>query len=224
MYTRRGGCIAHGQRDFERVRMAEKKEVKAIFKAIRKGETAAVKALVDANADLVNCCASAPPKKDDGQSPLQVALKTGQLEIADFLVERRADVNFMEESQINAWRTPVLHDAIMASLITMCYGGDLESRADAGLAIVKKLLAKGADPLKLDSYGNNALHRAVMDAKIALNPIYGAATEAIRKEKVAATFTLLIGAGADPNAATPQRPPPLQVAAGSAVELFLKPR
>ncbi|MCT4595158.1 MAG: ankyrin repeat domain-containing protein [Anaeromicrobium sp.] len=39
---------------------------------------------------------SNPPKKDDGQSPLQVALKTGNFQIADFLIDNGANLNFME--------------------------------------------------------------------------------------------------------------------------------
>ena len=102
--------------------------------------------------------------------------------------------------------------------------GGRRARANAGLAIVRKLLAKGADPHKVDSYGNNALHRAVLDAKTVLDPVYGAETKAIRKEKVAAVFALLLGAGADPNAPTPQRPSALQWAVHYSVEGFLRPR
>ena len=42
--------------------------------------------------ELVNCVAKQPPKKDDGQSPLQVALKTGNFEIAKYLIDMGADL------------------------------------------------------------------------------------------------------------------------------------
>src|SRR5687767_10869757 len=92
-----------------------KGDVKLLFRAIRNGDEATVKSIVGDNGDFVHARAAAPPKKDDGQSPLQVALKTGRFAIADYLIERGADVNFMEESAVNEWRTPALHDAIRAA-------------------------------------------------------------------------------------------------------------
>lgn len=46
--------------------------------------------------ELANCAAKQPPKKDDGQSPLQVALKTCNFEVAQLLLDAGADVNFIE--------------------------------------------------------------------------------------------------------------------------------
>jgi hypothetical protein len=66
--------------------------------------------------------------------------------ITDYLIDRGADVNFIETSAINAWRTPVLHDAIRNAIITLCCGGDLVARSDTGIAVIHKLLARGADP------------------------------------------------------------------------------
>lgn len=42
--------------------------------------------------DLVNCVAKQPPKKDDGQSSLQVALKTGAFDIADYLIDMECTI------------------------------------------------------------------------------------------------------------------------------------
>lgn len=87
--------------------------MKKLFKAIRNNELELVKQLIENKPDLVNCVAKQPPKKDDGQSPLQVALKTGHFEIAEYLIEMGADLNFMEDiSCCNSWRAPVIHDAI----------------------------------------------------------------------------------------------------------------
>src|SRR6266478_6497225 len=99
--------------------MLKKKDVKAIVAAIRDGDLPAVRALIEATPELVGATASAPPKKDDGQSPLQIALKCGQSAIADYLIDRGADVNFIEASEINEWRVPVLHDAIRNAIITL---------------------------------------------------------------------------------------------------------
>lgn len=51
--------------------------MKKIFSAIRKHENDYVKDLLKRKPELVFCTAKALPKKDDGQSPLQVSLKTG---------------------------------------------------------------------------------------------------------------------------------------------------
>ena len=59
--------------------------MKKLFKAIRDGNIELVKQLVDNKPELANCVAKQPPKKDDGQSPLQVALKTGNVLIAEYL-------------------------------------------------------------------------------------------------------------------------------------------
>ena len=53
-------------------------------------------ALLDKKPELIACTAKAPPKKDVGQSPLQVAIKTNNYVIAHLLLDRGADVNFME--------------------------------------------------------------------------------------------------------------------------------
>lgn len=64
----------------------------------------------------MNCTAKQPPKKDDGQSPLQVALKNGAFDIADYLIDQGADLNFIEDASCcNEWRAPVLHDAFLYS-------------------------------------------------------------------------------------------------------------
>jgi hypothetical protein len=59
-----------------------KKDVKALFSAIRKHENETVRTLLAQDSSWVNACATAPPKKDDGQSPLQIAFKTANFEIA----------------------------------------------------------------------------------------------------------------------------------------------
>ena len=58
--------------------------MKKFFKAIRDKDFELVSQLINSSPELVNCTAKQPPKKDDGQSPLQIALKTGAFDIADF--------------------------------------------------------------------------------------------------------------------------------------------
>ncbi|MEA2708589.1 MAG: hypothetical protein QOF78_1190 [Phycisphaerales bacterium] len=192
-----------------------KKDIKSLFRAIRGGELKAVKELIAANQDFVKVCAAAPPKKDDGQSPLHVALKTGRFAIADYLIDKGADVNFMEESKINEWRTPVLHDAIRAALFSSQLG-------DFGSAIrtMKKMLERGSDANALDSYGNTCLMRAIQDA----NQRMQAAEADVRAKllaEIGEVFAALIKAGADVHVQRPQRGSAVEETRGTVLEQFI---
>ena len=55
---------------------------------IRRGNLEAVAAILDKKPELISCLAKAPPKKDDGQSPLMVAIKSDNLEVAHLLLDR----------------------------------------------------------------------------------------------------------------------------------------
>ena len=150
--------------------------MKKLFLAIRHGELETVKQLIEKNPELVNCTAQQPPKKDDGQSPLQVALKTGNFEIADYLIDQNANLNFMEaEACCNRWRAPVLHDAVIAAV--MCsqwntndkYQGlrvfSTESQAAQAYAVLEKMLDRGADVNAVDSFGYSVLFRFCIQAE-----------------------------------------------------------
>ena len=92
-------------------------EMKKLFTAIRQGNLDEVKSILEKKFELVNCVSGALPKKDHGQSPLQVALKTGKYEIADYLISHGADVNFMEEEDDDpGLRAPVLLMQLMLLL------------------------------------------------------------------------------------------------------------
>ena len=49
--------------------------MKKLFTAIQKNDITTVKALLDKLPELISCTLKGTPKKYDGQSPLQVALK-----------------------------------------------------------------------------------------------------------------------------------------------------
>ena len=150
--------------------------MKKLFTAIRASDLETVKQIIEKNPELINCTAKQPPKKDDGQSPLQVALKTGNTTIANYLLDHGANVNFIEdESCCNQWRTPVLHDAINCAVM-LCrwntndkYMGfrvfSTKERAERGLAVLKRMLNMGADVNALDSYGNSGLNCFALQAK-----------------------------------------------------------
>jgi len=173
--------------------------VKALFKAIRHGDLDRVRQLLDKDPKLVAAVARQPPKKDDGQSPLQVAFKTGRFDIADLLVDRGADVNFMERDSVNNWRAPVIHDAIRAAVFSSRFpgaGGELIStkeRFERALTSLSKIIDAGADVHASDSYGNNCLMRAAADA----NQLEIADRNADLLEDLARVFQTLVNAGAD---------------------------
>ena len=86
--------------------------MKKLFVLIRQGNLEEVKNIIEKRPDLLNCIAGPQPKKDHGQSLLQVAFKTGKLDIADYLIEKGIDVDFMEaEDDDPGLRVPVLFDA-----------------------------------------------------------------------------------------------------------------
>lgn len=71
--------------------------MKKLFVAIRHSDLSSVQNMININKNLVNCVAKSPPKKDDGQSPLQIAIKLGNFEIASYLIDNGADVNWIEK-------------------------------------------------------------------------------------------------------------------------------
>jgi ankyrin repeat protein len=142
-----------------------RKDINSFIMAIRKHENASVKQMLAAMPDLVAAKAKNPPKKDDGQSPLQIAFKVGNFEAAAYLLESGADPDYIEESEINEWKAPVLHDAIRATIFNC---KTVQKNADGfewGLRLILTMLEKGANPNKEDSYGNNCGMRAVLDAR-----------------------------------------------------------
>lgn len=155
--------------------------MKKLFKSIRDSEIEIVKQIIEKQPELVNYIAKQPPKKDDGQSPLQVAFKTGNTDIAEYLIDMGANVNFIEdESCCNSWRTPVLHDAINCAVMCCRWNTNDEMRgfkvystkekADEALRLLKKMIDAGADVNAVDSHGNSGLNRFGLQANQILPP------------------------------------------------------
>ena len=128
--------------------------MKKLFKAIRQNDLESVIKILEKNPEVINCMATPPPKKDDGQSPLQVSIKTGNLTIAQYLIEKGADVNHMEPDNglppTQTYRCPVLFDAIMGLFARW------ENRRGDYFQVVSKLLEVGANPNKQDNRGNDS--------------------------------------------------------------------
>lgn len=192
--------------------------MKKLFLAIRHCEVETVKELIEKKPELISCTAKQPPKKDDGQSPLQVAIKTGNWEIAHYLLDKGADVNFMESEECcNEFRIPALHDAIMAAVLSSRFVRtnfdgkgymqcSTKKRADDSFALLERMVTMGADVNGCDSYGNSALTRAVLDANQIL-PGYDYLEHKVRdgeppitkelREDLTRIFNLLLSHGAN---------------------------
>lgn len=165
------------------------------FKAIRHGDIDTVREILLANPDEINAVAKQPPKKDDGQSLLQVALKTGQLDIAELLLDFNANVNYIEpEECCNEWRIPVLHDAIRCAIMNCRWNSkdyftkeyevhSTKEKADKAFLILKRMLELGADITAKDSFGNSTLERAILDARQLL-PTYNYSEKTIADDRL----------------------------------------
>ena len=69
---------------------------------------------------------------------------TGRIEIADYLIEKGADVNFVEEADDDpGMRAPVIFDAISACITSLCY--KRSDISDQALVLLKKLIDNGVD-------------------------------------------------------------------------------
>lgn len=153
--------------------------------------------ILEKKPELVNCVSGALPKKDHGQSPLRVALKTGKYEIADYLISHGADVNFMEaEDDDPGLRAPVLFDAINATITSLCYRRVDES--DIAFDYVKLLIEKGADVNKSASNGFDSINWSICNAELLFErpTIYPNVQEKVR-EQLTRILDILIENGAD---------------------------
>lgn len=171
--------------------------MKKLFTVIRQGKLDEVKMILEKKPELVNCVSGALPKKDHGQSPLQVALKTGKYEIADYLISHGADVNFMEaEDDDLGLRAPVLFDAINATITSLCYRRVDES--DIAFDYVKLLIEKGADVNKSASNGFDSINWSICTAELLFErpTIYPNVQEKVR-EQLIRILDILIENGAD---------------------------
>ena len=168
--------------------------MKKLFKAIRENNFEDVRLLINSNPELVNCTAKQPPKKDDGQSPLQVALKTGAFDIAEFLIDNGADLNYMEDvSCCNTWRAPVIHDAINAAVMSSRWNTNnqytgfkvfsTKENATRARVILEKMLQLGSDVNKLDSHGNSGVWRFCLQANQIL-PRFNYSTECESDDRI----------------------------------------
>ncbi|WP_154795313.1 ankyrin repeat domain-containing protein [Occultella kanbiaonis] len=190
-----------------------------VFKDIIAGDIDSVRRRLAKDAGVVTVVATAPPKKYAGQSPLQVAYRHGEFEIAALLLAQGADPNFIEHGDREPWAMPVLHHAIKAAVMRSRWLRptwreeapwqlrNTTERADAAYAALQLLLESGADVQALDSYRNSSLGRAVLDARQILpqyrhNDPEWVDPKPLNPELVddlTRVFDSLVAQGADPN-------------------------
>lgn len=122
--------------------------------------------IIENNPKLANCISKAPPKKDDGQSALQVSIKNGggwqDTRIISYLLDKGADVNFMEDDKGLGPQgiacLPVLMYmvyAVKGTVTPLCfkYGPEeTKTKADEFIAVFERMLDLGADPNKTNNH------------------------------------------------------------------------
>lgn len=139
--------------------------MKKLFNAIKQNDFPEIQRIIEKKPELVNCISKAPPKKDDGQSALQVAIKNGggwhDTRIISYLLDKGADVNFMEDDrglrpqEIACY--PVLMDMVYAVCTNMAplhfhyQPEDAKAKANEFVAVFKRMLDLGANPNKTNN-------------------------------------------------------------------------
>lgn len=202
--------------------------MRAVFTEIIDGDLEALRTRLAAKPAEALAVAAKKPAKYAGQSTLQIAYRHGRFEIAELLLESGADPSFIEHAEREPWAMPVLHHAIMAAVMRSRWLAPTRREedpwairstaedADAAFAALTHLLDSGADVTALDSYGNSAIERAVLDARQILpkyihnDPDWVDPKPLNREldEDLTRIFRLLIDRGADLTYVSPNMPLP----------------
>ncbi len=183
--------------------------MKKLFTAIQNNDIKTARNLLDKSPELILCTLKGAPKKYDGQSPLQVALKASSTEMIELLLTYNPNVNFIEdESCANPWRSPVIHDAINRAIMYSRWNVNRpdglevfndEKSANEAFAVLKKIIDMGADVNGKDSFGNACIDRVCLQARQIL-PVKGSSDRILTPEirsDISRIFRLLIENGAD---------------------------
>lgn len=122
--------------------------MKKLFTVIRQGKLDEVARILDKNPDLISCLAKAPPKKDNGQSPLMVAIKSDNLEVAHLLLDRGADVNFRDApTQPHNESSPIWYNAVGQCFLRARHTvGPGPERSKEYFLLLRRLLDMGMNP------------------------------------------------------------------------------
>lgn len=137
--------------------------MKKLFKAIKQNDFEEVRRIIEKKPELVNCISKAPPKKDDGQSALQVAIKNGggwhDTRIISYLLDKGADVNFMEDDRGLKPQEIACYPALMDMVYAVCMNmsplyfhysrEDTKTKANEFLAVFNRMLDLAQTRIKL---------------------------------------------------------------------------
>ena len=160
------------------------------FQVLRRGDLEAVRQILDKNPEEVNAVSGDKSKRDQGQSLLQVAIKSGHLDIADLLIDRGADLNFIEEpTELNPFCQPVIQTAGGRAVfdcrrMIKRWKGQYEmhsskEKADQSFKVFEKMLELGADISQKNSHGGTLLQTILIETKEVL-PSYSWKTKETR--------------------------------------------
>lgn len=174
-----------------------------LFQEIRHSDLDAVRQTIAKHPKAVNeVYTGKAPKKDIGQSPLQVAIKCGEFEIIAFLLENGADPDFMEDPQQvppHSVCMPVLDDAIIGAFSALCYQQYRQSEQYRDL--IGTLLEGGANPNRKTSENLLPIGVAVSWADMILSRKSAYPTiQEITPKRLREILDLLIEYGADQQA------------------------
>ncbi|WP_147916303.1 ankyrin repeat domain-containing protein [Ruania zhangjianzhongii] len=200
--------------------------MQAIFTDIVDGDEEKVLERIEKDPSVLSVVATGRPKKYAGQSPLQVAVRSGAFRIAELLLSHGADPNFVDRSAPGGWSAPVLHDAIAAAVkrsrwlrpsaptqpVPEWLLANSAESADAAFSVLSALLETGAPVDAVDSYGNSSLARAARAAREILPQHWYNEPDRVDDkplnpeliDDLARIFGALYSRGADPSAVDPQ--------------------
>ena len=153
------------------------------FQLLRRGDIEGIRQILDKKPEEVNAISGDKPKRDQGQSLLQVAIKSGHLDIADLLIDRGADLNFIEEpTELNPFCQPVIQTAGGRAVfdcrrMIKRWNGQYEmysskEKADQSFKVFKKMLELGADISQKDSHRGTLLQTILIETKEVLPSYY----------------------------------------------------
>ena len=153
------------------------------FQLLRRGDIEGVRQILDKKPEEVNAVSGDKPKRDQGQSLLQVAIKSGHLDIADLLIDRGADLNFIEEpTELNPFCQPVIQTAGGRAVfdcrrMIKRWNGQYQlysskEKADQSFKVFKKMLELGADISQKDSHRGTLLQTILIETKEVLPSYY----------------------------------------------------
>ena len=153
------------------------------FQLLRRGDLEGVRQILDKKPEEVNAVSGDKPKRDQGQSLLQVAIKSGHLDIADLLIDRGADLNFIEEpTELNPFCQPVIQTAGGRAVfdcrrMIKRWNGQYQlysskEKADQSFKVFKKMLELGADISQKDSHRGTLLQTILIETKEVLPSYY----------------------------------------------------